>query len=70
MRCEQCGRDIRNAEMWQLSDRNTTPTPRTMRTLCRQCREAPAERASSRKRGGILVDASEVVVRYQTAQQA
>jgi hypothetical protein len=69
MRCQQCGREIRNAEMWRLTDRNATPTPRNMRTLCRQCREAPVESAS-RARGGILLEASEIVARYQSAQGA
>jgi hypothetical protein len=70
MRCEQCGREIRNAEMWQLTDRNMTPTPRTMRTLCRQCRHASAQGSTQGPRNGILVEAYEVVERYRAANDA
>ena len=70
MRCQQCGREIRNAEMWRLTDRNATPTPRNMRTLCRHCREANADYATVQARGGVLLEASDIVVRYQSAQDA
>lgn len=70
MRCEQCGREIRNAEMWQLTDPNTLPAPRTMRTLCRQCRQAPAEGATSAARFDILAQANDIVRQYEAASEA
>jgi hypothetical protein len=39
MRCEECGRPIKNAEMWQLGADRNAPTSRSMRQLCWDCRE-------------------------------
>jgi hypothetical protein len=46
MRCEQCGRDMKNAELWQLATDPKAPTSWSMKQLCWDCREHP-ERASS-----------------------
>ena len=45
MRCEQCGRDMKNAELWQLATDPKAPTSWSMRQLCWECREHP-ERAT------------------------
>ena len=46
MRCEQCGRDMQNAELWQLAADPKAPTSWSMKHLCWDCREHP-ERASA-----------------------
>lgn len=38
MRCEKCGRPMKNAEMWQLGGNREAPTSRSMRQLCWDCR--------------------------------
>lgn len=38
MRCEICGRPIKNAEMWQLGGNRAAPTSRSMQQLCWDCR--------------------------------
>ncbi len=43
MRCEQCGRDMQNAELWQLATDPKAPTSWSMKHLCWECREHPAE---------------------------
>ena len=45
MRCEQCGRDMKNAELWQLATDPKAPTSWSMRQLCWDCRQHP-EKAS------------------------
>jgi hypothetical protein len=40
MRCEECGRVIENAEMWQLGGDPNAPTSRSMRQMCWECRTA------------------------------
>jgi hypothetical protein len=47
MRCDECGRPIKNAEMWQLAGDPQAPTSRSMQQLCWDCREK-AEKASQR----------------------
>lgn len=48
MRCEQCGRVLKNAHMWRLSGDQNAPMSRSMHLLCWECRESDtgAERAS------------------------
>lgn len=38
MRCQECGREISNSELWLLTSTRTAPTARTMRDLCWNCR--------------------------------
>lgn len=49
MRCEQCGRDMKNAELWQLATDPKAPTSWSMKQLCWDCREHP-ERSSEREK--------------------
>jgi hypothetical protein len=52
MRCEQCGRDMNNAELWQLATDPKAPTSWSMRQLCWDCRQHPEkapEKASQQK---------------------
>lgn len=43
MRCEECGRVLKNAQMWQLGGDTHAPTSRSMRQLCWECREQATE---------------------------
>jgi hypothetical protein len=64
MRCDECGRPIKNAELWQLAGDPHAPTSRSMQQLCWDCRqkaEKPSERADATS---ILDEASEVASRY------
>lgn len=38
MRCEKCGRPMKNAEMWQLGGNREAPSSRSMQQLCWDCR--------------------------------
>jgi len=66
MRCEECGRPIRNAEMWQLSGNRNAPSARSMRTMCWSCRESPPARSKNAIRRSILAQANEIVRQYQS----
>ncbi len=43
MRCEQCGRDMQNAELWQVATDPKAPTSWSMKHLCWDCREHPQQ---------------------------
>jgi hypothetical protein len=43
MRCEQCGRALKNAQMWRLSGDQSAPMSRSMRLLCWDCRESDGD---------------------------
>ena len=45
MRCDECGRPIMNAELWQLGGDPKAPTARSMRVLCRDCRQKEGQAA-------------------------
>ncbi len=71
MRCEECGRVLKNAQMWQLGGDIHAPTSRSMRQLCWECRE----RASAPKNAvafaadssdAILAQACDVVREYES----
>ena len=67
MRCDECGRPILNAELWQLAGDPHAPTSRSMQQLCLDCRQKaenarkPSEQADS---ASVFTDASEVVRRH------
>src|SRR5262249_25001952 len=46
MRCDNCGRPIINAELWQLGGDPKAPTGRSMRMLCWDCRKQEEERST------------------------
>lgn len=75
MRCEECGRVLKNAQMWQLGGDAHAPTSRSMRQLCWECRErasapvgvvasAPADAADSSD--AILAQAYDIVREYES----
>lgn len=41
MRCENCGREMDNAQLWQLGADPKAPAAWSMRVLCWDCREHP-----------------------------
>jgi len=43
MRCERCGREIANTELWQLAADPNAPPTWSMRVLCWDCREHPPD---------------------------
>ena len=65
MRCEECGRVIRNAEMWYLSGGRDAPASRSMRTLCRDCRQQPASARTATVRLDIVAEAERILAEYQ-----
>lgn len=69
MRCEQCGRPMKNAEMWQLGGNPSAPGSRSMRQVCWDCRQKGEIVSESRpKDTGVLAEATEVVKRFETNQ--
>ena len=63
MRCEQCGRVLKNAHMWQLGGDLNAPASRSMRQLCWECRERAAAPESERSQdsGSVLAEAYAIV---------
>jgi hypothetical protein len=53
MRCEKCGRDMKNAELWQLATDPKAPTSWSMQQLCWDCRQHP-ERATQPEIGDTI----------------
>jgi hypothetical protein len=60
MRCEECGRVMHNAEMWQLAGDRNAPSARSLKNLCRNCRQASSPLAA-RLAHKVLEQANEVV---------
>ena len=63
MRCEQCGRVLKNAQMWKLGGDVSAPPSRSMRQLCWECRERAAapEPQRSKSAEAILAEAYAIV---------
>lgn len=71
MRCEECGRVLKNAQMWQLGGDAHAPTSRSMRQLCWECRERAAVSndavaSAPASSDAILAQAYEVVREYES----
>lgn len=72
MRCEECGRVLKNAQMWQLGGSANAPTSRSMRQLCWECRERAAASAgdavenAADSSNDILEQAYQVVREYES----
>jgi hypothetical protein len=47
MRCEKCGRDMKNAELWRLATDPKAPTSWSMQQLCWDCRQHPEKAAQT-----------------------
>ena len=63
MRCEQCGRVLKNAQLWQLGGDLNAPMSRSMRQLCWECRERAATPESERGEvaSSVLAEAYAIV---------
>jgi hypothetical protein len=61
MRCEQCGRDMKNAELWRLATDPKAPTSWSMKQLCWDCREHPERASEPEEAQGKLAQDVEVV---------
>lgn len=68
MRCEQCGRVLKNSHMWQLGGDQNAPTSRSMRQLCWDCRERAANPApvTVEQSNTILAEAYAIVKDVET----
>lgn len=75
MRCEECGRPMKNAELWRLATDPNAPTSRSMRQMCWECREQggssmKSEESGSRYASPVVAEASEVAERYAASLDA
>ena len=61
MRCESCGRPIKNAQMWQLGGNINAPQSRSLQQLCWDCRRDAETNPNLRAVTGILADGAEQV---------
>lgn len=68
MRCEECGRPMKNAQLWQLAGDPNAPTSRSMRQLCWDCREAAEKAASGVSESSVVLEAVEVIRQYDAGQ--
>ncbi|MGZ3715751.1 MAG: hypothetical protein ACXVA4_10055 [Ktedonobacterales bacterium] len=75
MRCEECGRPMKNAELWRLATDPNAPTSRSMRQMCWECREQRGASATPDGRGRryvspVVAEACEVAARYAASIDA
>lgn len=68
MRCENCGRPMKNAELWQLAGDPSAPTSSSMRHLCWDCRSKAATEAMAASDATVLAEATEVVRQYESTE--
>lgn len=68
MRCENCGRPMKNAELWQLGGDPNAPTSSSMRSLCWECRNLSNQPENRDASAPVVGEASEVVRRYEASQ--
>lgn len=68
MRCDECGRPMKNAELWQLAGDPKAPTSSSMRHLCWECRNTSARTAERGASGPVIQEAAEIVRQYEATQ--
>ena len=66
MRCDNCGRPMKNAELWQLSGDPSAPTSSSMRHLCWDCRNKVAAGEAGAADAPVIAQASEIVKDYES----
>ncbi len=64
MRCEKCGRSMKNSEMWQLTSDPSAPASRSMRHLCWDCREETDTAEEDASTPTAVEEAAEVARRH------
>jgi hypothetical protein len=78
MRCEECGRPMKNAELWRLAADPHAPTSRSMRQMCWECRERREQQGAAAKPDDsasyyvspVVAEASEIAARYAASLDA
>lgn len=65
MRCEECGRPMKNAQMWQLGGDPHAPTSRSMRQLCWDCRTAAEQVTTQEEVASVVLEAADIVDQYE-----
>ncbi len=71
MRCEQCGRVLKNSHLWQLGGDLNAPASRSMRQLCWECRERAAAPESGRDEGSLsILEEAYAIVRDAESRSA
>lgn len=68
MRCEQCGRPMKNAELWQLGGDPTAPTSSSMRHLCWDCRGKAGRGVENTAEAPVVAKAADVAQQYESNQ--
>lgn len=68
MRCEQCGRPMKNAELWQLAGDPTAPTSSSMRHLCWECRSKAGKGDETTADASVVAQAAEVARQFESTQ--
>lgn len=70
MRCDECGRPMGNAELWQLAGDPHAPASSSMRHLCWECREKAAKLEERDAISPVVSEAAEIVRQYESSAQA
>jgi hypothetical protein len=68
MRCDECGRPMKNAELWQLASDPNAPTSRSMGQVCWGCRSKPAKAERDGAGASIIAEAAAIVRQYEATQ--
>lgn len=68
MRCDECGRPMKNAELWQLTGDPNAPTSSSMRNLCWECRDKASRTEERAADTPVVGEAAEIVRQYESTQ--
>ncbi|HLZ20957.1 MAG TPA: hypothetical protein VKQ30_02375 [Ktedonobacterales bacterium] len=68
MRCDECGRPMKNAELWQLAGDPNAPTSSSMRQLCWECRDKVAKAEGRDASDSVVVQAAEIARQHDAPQ--
>ena len=68
MYCEECGRPMKNAELWQLAGDPRAPASSSMRTLCWECRDKAARQGHPGGDTAVIQEAEHVVRDHEASQ--
>lgn len=68
MRCDECGRPMKNAELWQLAGDPLAPTSSSMRHLCWDCRNKVTRSVDRSTQATVLGEAADIVRQYESTR--